>query len=200
MSDTMSGVWVFGYGSLVSPESFGHTLGRPLLRGTDLHRAVLRGYGRRWNYGVTTFVGETDEPDGSTRRWTIVALGIEAAAAETANGVIGWVRDDELAALDERERNYDRVDVTGLTEITVPVEGSVVTYVPKLASIELYRAARDRGEAAVERRYWDLVDGAFGDLGPGEQERYRLTTPSPDVPIVAMRADSVPLRHRLRES
>ena len=69
----MSGVWVFGYGSLVSPESFGHTLGRGFERGVDFHPAVLRGYGRRWNYGVMSFVGRSEEPDGSTREWSIVA-------------------------------------------------------------------------------------------------------------------------------
>ncbi|MAT03595.1 MAG: hypothetical protein CL424_00905 [Acidimicrobiaceae bacterium] len=195
----MSGVWVFGYGSLVSPESFGHTLGRPLHRGVDFHAAVLNGYGRRWNYGVMSITGESDEPDGSTRQWTIVALGLEQSADETTNGVIGWITDDELPALDARERNYDRVDVTDLTDVTGPIEGRVVTYVPQSEPIQHYRSARDRGEAAVERRYWDLVDGAFAELAPGEQERYRRTTPPPDIPIVAMRRDSVPLRHRVRE-
>ncbi|TDT16683.1 hypothetical protein BDK89_2276 [Ilumatobacter fluminis] len=195
----MSGVWVFGYGSLVSPESFGHTLGRAFHRGVDFHPAVLRGYGRRWNYGVMSLVGRADEHDGSTREWTIVALGIAAADDEMTNGVIGWVGDDELPSLDARERNYDRVDVTDLTDVARPVEGRIVTYVPQRAPIEHYEAARDRGEAAVERRYWDLVDGAFAELGDGEQERYRRTTPPPDIPIVAMRRDSVPLRHRLRE-
>ena len=195
----MSGVWVFGYGSLVSPESFGHTLGRGFHRGVDFHPAVLRGHGRRWHYGVMSLVGRSDEHDGSTRSWTIVALGIAAADGETTNGVIGWVADDELPSLDARERNYDRVDVTDLTDVSRPVEGRIVTYVPQREPIAHYEAARDRGEAAVERRYWDLVDGAFAELGPGEQRRYHDTTPPPDIPIVAMRRDSVPLRHRLRE-
>lgn len=194
---------MFGYGSLVSPESFGHTLGRGLRRGDDFHPAVLRGYGRRWNYGVMSLVGESDEPDGSIRSWTIVALGIEASPDAITNGVIGWVADDELALLDQRERNYDRVDVTDLTDVAPEVgrsvEGRVVTYVPQPAPIEHYLAARERGEAAVERRYWDLVDGAFADLAPGEQERYHSSTPPPDISIVAMRRESVPLRHRLRD-
>ena len=33
----MSGLWVFGYGSLVSPESFGRTLGRELVPGDAVH-------------------------------------------------------------------------------------------------------------------------------------------------------------------
>ncbi|MEZ5297926.1 MAG: hypothetical protein R2697_17115 [Ilumatobacteraceae bacterium] len=50
---------------------------------------------------------------------------------------------------------------------------------PQPAPIEYYRAARDRGEAAVEQRYWDLVDGAFADLGPGSRS---ATAPRPRRP------------------
>jgi cation transport regulator ChaC len=194
----MTGLWVFGYGSLVSPASFGHTLGRPLRAGVDLHEAEIAGYGRRWNYGVTSMRGETAEADGSIRFWTIVALGIVASADETVNGVIGWVDEGELAALDAREQQYDRVDVTDLATVHgVAVRGPIVTYVPRPEPRALYETARDRGEAAVERRYWDLVDGAFAGLGADRRERYHATTPAPDVPIVAMRRDSVPMRHRV---
>jgi cation transport regulator ChaC len=197
----MSGVWVFGYGSLVSPASFGHTLGRALRPGVDFHEAEIAGYGRRWNYGVASVRGESDEPDGSIREWTIVALGVVAAADETVNGVIGWVDDAELVALDRREQQYDRVDVTDLATVHgTRVRGTIVTYVPRREPQERYETARDRGEAAVERRYWDLVDGAFGDLGADRRERYRATTPDPDIPIVAMRRDSVPMRHRVRDN
>ena len=195
----MSGVWVFGYGSLVSPESFGHTLGRSLTLGSDFHEAEIRGYGRRWNYGVMSVVGESTEAGGATREWAIVALGIVEAAGETVNGVIGWVSDAELPALDRRERNYDRVDVTHLATTNERVHDPIVTYVPQEQPQRWYEAARARGTAAVEQRYWDLVDLAFADLGADRRERYHATTPAPDVPIVAMRRDRVPMRHRVRE-
>lgn len=193
-----SGVWVFGYGSLVSPESFGHTLGRVLTRGVDVHPATVTGFGRRWNYGVMTAIGESEEADGTRRAWTVVALGITTSEHETVNGVVAWVADGELDALDRRERNYDRVDVSDRITIVGQVDrGPVVTYVPRAEPVEWYEAARDRGTAAVERRYWDLVDAAFTELGPDEHRRYHATTPPPDVPIVTMRRDSVPLRHRV---
>ena len=59
----MAGRWVFGYGSLVSPTSFGATLGRELRPGRDLFEAELVDYGRRWNYGVMHTEGTTTEPD-----------------------------------------------------------------------------------------------------------------------------------------
>ena len=76
----MSGCWVFGYGSLVSPASFGATLGRVLRPGVDFFEAELSGFGRRWNYGALHTKGASAEPDGTTRDWTIVALGLVAAA------------------------------------------------------------------------------------------------------------------------
>ena len=45
-------MWIFGYGSLVDPSSFGATIGRAFRRGVDFFEAELVGFGRRWNYGV----------------------------------------------------------------------------------------------------------------------------------------------------
>ena len=199
----MAGRWVFGYGSLVSPVSFGHTLGRELTPGDDFFEAELNGYGRRWNYGTDhrfTAVG----PDGVERSdWMFIALGLIEAAGETANGVVGWVDDTELAALDLRERRYDRVDVTELTTLAPGVaaassrmgDAPIVTYVPRTESIDSYTAARDAGIAAITARYWDLVDMAFSDLGPDRRERYHATTPDPCVPVLAQAAADVPERH-----
>lgn len=198
----MSGAWVFGYGSLVSPESFGHTLGRALTPGVDFVEAEVTGYGRRWNYGVMSVVGESIEDDGSRKEWTIVALGLVASPDETVNGVVGWVTADELPKLDRRERNYDRIDVSDRTTFgggaAVELTGPVVTYVPRPEPLQWYRDARDRGTAAVERRYYDLVDGAFADLGPDRRQRYHATTPAPEVPVIEMTRDSVPARHMVR--
>ncbi|NND75342.1 MAG: gamma-glutamylcyclotransferase [Ilumatobacter sp.] len=196
----MSGVWIFGYGSLVSPTSFGFTLGRELLMGVDVFEAELDGYGRRWNYGTATRFWAPRLDDGRDHHWTFVALGIEAAAGETTNGVVAHVTDDELPALDRRERNYDRVDVTD--QVTIHGRGGpstgdrIVTYVPGATAIDLYETARARGEAAITRRYWDLVDGAFAALGHDRRERYHATTPLPDIPVIVAPDEQTPVRHR----
>lgn len=181
---------MFGYGSLVSPTSFGGTLGRQLQLGVDVLEAEVNGFGRRWNYGVMHTRGLTDGPDGP-KEWTIVALGVVPSASETVNGVIGWVGEHELAGLDRRERHYDRVDVSHL--VNVPdwrgPDAPVVTYVPRVEARRHYEAARDDGRAAIEQRYWNLVDTAFAALGPDRHERYHATTPSPDIPVVEMRRE-----------
>ena len=78
---------MFGYGSLVDPESFGDTLGRSLRPGLDLFEAELAGFGRRWNYGVMHSTGRAVGPDGGSTDYTLVALGIVEAERETVNGV-----------------------------------------------------------------------------------------------------------------
>jgi cation transport regulator ChaC len=195
----MSGVWVFGYGSLVSPDSFGHTLGRRPRFGIDFFEAEIAGFGRRWNYGSPRSTGRAPDESGTLREWAIVALGVTPSAAETVNGVIGWVSNDQLVDLDRREAHYDRVDVSTVTTVigAVEIRSPIVTYVPRNEPVERYERARDRGEAAVDRRYFDLVDTAFGDLGADRRERYHATTPAPDVPILALQRDTIPQRYHV---
>ena len=199
----MAGLWIFGYGSLVSPVSFGHTLGRELIRGVDFFEAELSGFGRRWNYGTDvtfTAIG----PDGVERSdWTFVALGLVRAADESTNGVIGWVDETELVALDRRESRYDRVDVTEHVSLapgaSSAVNGATIaTYVPRAEPIADFEAAKARGVAAITTRYRDLVDAAFADLGIDRRDTYRATTPAPDIPVLVLAEADVPERHRGR--
>jgi cation transport regulator ChaC len=185
-----SPTWVFGYGSLVDPESLGRTLGRQVTPGVDFLSAELTGWGRRWNYGVGHVAGTWRRSDGALiDDGVIVALGVVAAPDEAINGIVARVSGLEIAALDQRERDYDRVDVTA--SVTVRLEGlepdaRIVTYVPRPSAIERYEAARDVGRAGIRSTYWGLVDAAFAVWGADQLERYRSSTPPPDVPVVAV--------------
>ncbi|MFK7918965.1 MAG: dephospho-CoA kinase [Ilumatobacter sp.] len=177
--------WVFGYGSLVSPTAMSRTITRVAEPGVDFFEAELSGYGRRWNYGVMHIAGSWTTDDGAQiDDGVIVALGLEASASESVNGVIASVTDEELANLDRRERNYDRVDVTAQVSTSASGVDNVVAYVPKPAAVDHYVAARDTGRAGIRRTYWNLVDEAFATLGTEQQQRYRETTPEPDVALV----------------
>jgi dephospho-CoA kinase len=177
--------WVFGYGSLVSPTAMSRTISRVAEPGTDFFEADLAGFGRRWNYGVMHITAAWKLDDGTdVDEGVIVALGLEVSDGESVNGVIASVTDEELTQLDRRERNYDQVDVTHLITTEAPGVNKVVVYVPRSASIEAYQIARNEGRAGIRRTYWDLVDDAFGAFGPEQQERYRATTPAPDIPVV----------------
>ncbi len=189
---TAEPTWVFGYGSLVSPASAARTVERDVTDQVML--AMLADYGRRWNYGSLHQRASWHSPRGPVVDGVVVCLGLEAAAGERCNGSIFPVTPDELARLDWRERDYDRVDVTDLIALTDPASGAstpvatapgrVVTYVPRTSAVERYRTARDAGRAAIKRTYHELVDGAFAAHGDVHVEQYRTSTPRPDVPIV----------------
>jgi cation transport regulator ChaC len=180
----MSGTWVFGYGSLVSPPSLASTIGRPVDR-HDLVVGHLSGFGRRWNYGSMHLRGDWHHDGVTVRGGLVVSLGVVVAADEECNGVAVRVSDDELSKLDWRERDYERTDVTDAAVAYGPADFAgdrVVTYVPRPSAIERYERARDERRAAIRRSYWDLVIAAFADLGDDHARRY-AATPAPDVPV-----------------
>lgn len=181
-------VWIFGYGSLVDPDSMARTIGRRAALGVDFFRAELSGYRRRWNYGVLHLRAQWTRVDGvHVEEGTIVALGLEPSAGGRVNGVIASVAGGELVNLDRRERHYDRVDVTDAVTVLAgsrsAASGPIYTYVPTDRAVRGYESARDEGTAGIRRTYWDLVDSAFARFGPDDVGRYRMTPP-PDVPIV----------------
>jgi dephospho-CoA kinase len=180
-----SGHWIFGYGSLVSPASMATTIGRTVAV-DGVMVAHLDGFGRRWNYGSLHLRGDWSHDGVQVRQGLVVSLGLVASSAESCNGVIVRVTDDEIAQLDWRERDYERNDVTDLIRLEVAdaVE-RVSTYVPRPSAIERYEHARDDGRAAIRQSYVELVAAAFRDLGGDHLDRYR-TTPPPDVPVVDM--------------
>jgi len=178
-------MWVFGYGSLVSPVSFARTIGRVMDDDANRKSAELTGYGRRWNYGSPGPLAEWRDHGRLVRSGVVIYLGLEKIAADSCNGVVVNLSEDEIEKVDKRERDYARVDVTSLVNVEGgPVADPVVTYVPRPTAIERYLVARIDGRAAVDRSYWDLVHDGFAQLGVRELDRFTTSTPAPDVPIV----------------
>ncbi len=181
--DDAPATWIFGYGSLVSPASIGWTIDREPVLGHNMFPAHLNGYGRRWNYGSIQLRGDWTHNGNRVEKGVVISLGV-VAADEVCNGVVFAVTADELAALDWRERDYERVVVTSAVNHEAP-DGrvhEVVLYVPSPGSVARYEAARDDGRAAVRQTYWDLVHEGFAAMGDEHGEMMRATPP-PDVPI-----------------
>lgn len=182
--------WVFGYGSLVSPDSIAATIGRPVDLDFGFAPAELHGFTRSWNYGSLRQRAAWDGPHGRVEAGIVVSLGLVNDRHRSTNGAIVRVTADEFLELDRRESDYDRVEVTdrvATASQTAPVVARmrVYTYVPRRSAIERYEGARAEQRAAVRQGYVDLVEQAFGALGPDMHARYRSTTPTPDVPVVA---------------
>ena len=120
-----------------------------------------------------------DPRDGS-RPAVMVAFADLAEAppgGPAVNGVL--VPAPDLAALDARERNYDRVDVTERIE---EPPGRVWAYLGSTAG----RARFAQGPTVVVRGYVEAIQAGFRALGGAEHGAFLASTDFGGVPVVAL--------------
>jgi hypothetical protein len=150
---------VFGYGSLAAEHAR-----CPVAR--------LRGWRRTWGVAMDNRV---DVPgyksyrlraDGSRPAVLVAFLDVEPAPGAGVTGVCMAVSEADLRALDERERNYDRIDVTAQVEGAPP--GRIWAYRGSEAGRARLRAGLAAGRAVVSRDYLDAVLAGVGASAPGE--------------------------------
>jgi hypothetical protein len=143
--------FVFAYGSLAADLAGG----RP---------ARLRGHRRGWGVAMDNRI---DVPgykhyllraDGSRPAVFVAFLDLFEDEAATTAGVCVPVDDRQLPALDRRERNYDRVDVTGAV---TPAGGTVWAYVGSADGRRHLRRGRAGGRAVVSRDYLQRTRAAL---------------------------------------
>jgi hypothetical protein len=131
---------VFGYGSLAG------AAGRP---------CVLRDHRRGWGVAMDnrrTIAGYkfyVDPETGARPAVYVTFLCIWPEPGARVEGVVFEVDDDGLAALDRRERNYDRHDVSAY----VDADGPVWAYLASAAGRERCAAGRAAGTAVVSAEY-----------------------------------------------
>jgi hypothetical protein len=97
----------------------------------------------------------------------VAYLDLAPARGSSVTGVV--FRPDDLAALDERERNYQRV------EVEIYPHGPVWTYMGTAAARERF----EHENVVVSRDYVDAVRDGLARIG--------ASTPQPPVPVVALR-------------
>jgi len=156
---------VFGYGSLIAPTTIAGLVGRPVVAGRDYTRARLTGWSRTWNVCTDNTangpVVYEDDADGSRPPIQVLFLTIEPGALTiepgplAVEGVLMFVPDEGLPALDAREGNYVR------TRVDLDDFGPVWTYVAKADSAERARRGIAAGTARIRRQYLDTVVTAF---------------------------------------
>jgi hypothetical protein len=100
------------------------------------------------------------------------------------------VHADELRALDARERNYDRVDVTALVG---DARGRVWAYTGSAAGRARLDDGLRRGAAAVSRGYREHVEAGFRALGADELAAYHASTDPPPDGCVTLELERVDL-------
>ncbi|HLI59677.1 MAG TPA: gamma-glutamylcyclotransferase family protein [Solirubrobacteraceae bacterium] len=161
--------YVFGYGSLA--------MGGPVpsrRRRREGFVAELRGVRRRWGVAMDNAVDIPGykcylEPGGARPAVSVCFLDIEPDSAPGAavNGVCLPVEAAGLAALDRRERNYERVEVTD--RILPEARGlRVWAYRGSAAGRARFATAVHAGRAVIHAEYLRMVRAAFRALGPEE--------------------------------
>jgi hypothetical protein len=172
---------VFGYGSLV---------GLP-----GAARATLRGHRRVWGVAMDNSVAVPgykvyEAPEGARPPVAVAFLDLVADPACDVEGALLEVDAGALAALDARERQYERIVVTGAVDPAPPGGGPVWTFVGRAAG----RArVRDGGPVVVQRAYVDLVEAAFAALGDDALARYRASTEPSPFPVVELARVDLPI-------
>lgn len=177
--------WIFGYGSLLPA-------GVAALPGGAVP-CRLRGWRREWGVAMDNardLPGYKHylTPEGERPDVLVAFLDIRPDDGAVVNGAAIPVAEEELPGLDERERNYRRVDVTGTLDR--PLNGGPVwAYAGLPAARERAERGRRDGRLVVSRAYYERVAAGFAVLG--ERDAFeRLTAPA-DAPF----ADLVLVRH-----
>ncbi len=191
---------VFGYGSLVDPDSAARTLGRPV---GHVWPARLAGWRRRFSTARDNLHSEkafARAGDG----WVpaaVLALNLEHdpdSGDEPVNGALIEVDETDLDRLDRRELRYDRIDVTDdvRSEFTIGAEGGrgrtaqVFAYVAKADHL----AVHPPDEGVILASYVSAVEAAFERLGRHELQTYQQTTGPPPVEVMeaVLVGDAIP--------
>jgi len=185
-------LWVFGYGSLVTPSEIERTIGRPINPALEYGTATLLGYRRTWNAGMRNrHADPTDKyyelPDGARPNRTISALGIEPDQDSNVNGIVFRVTRSELEALDGRERRYRRIECSHEVVAELPTPGQVFTYTPLESAMSLTAASQADGSDTISESYKLLVEKGFESLGPEAHAAYVASTDSPTSPVMPLR-------------
>lgn len=174
--------YVFGYASLVGLEEAETLPGR------------LRGFRRHWGVAMNNWEGGDgvkhflDRETGERPRIRVAYLDIYERPGSTVNGVALPVDATRLAALDVRELNYARIEVTGAFE--PEVDRRVFAYLGLDAARKRCRQGATDGNLFVSRDYLERVRQAFAGLAPGALAEFdRSTDPLPfperDLSVVA---------------
>lgn len=180
---------MFAYGSLVSPP------GRIPGRRWSAHGFVadLVGFRRAWGVAMDNrrdLPGYKYYTDARGRRPPVFVAFLDvrpsARAGETVNGLCLPVDDAFLAALDRRERNYDRIDVSDRVRVDGVDGVRVWTYAGSAEGRGRLRSGLAAGTAVIDAHYLQDVANGFARLGEGEHRACARSLDPGALPVIPL--------------
>jgi hypothetical protein len=177
--------FVFGYGSLTALADGVVPSRTPRAAGfvCDLH-----GYRRHWGVAMDNrrdLPGYKHYTDELGRRPAVFVcfLDVMPDPRTAVNGLCIPVDGARLAVLDERERNYERVDVSASVDAG---DARVWAYLGRRDSRLRMRWAVAAHRAVINAGYLETVTDGFAALGAGELEQCADSLAPGRLPIVAL--------------
>ncbi len=174
--------YVFGYGSLSNRDE------DPAARRAQI--GWLSGYRRVWNVAMDNaleirgYKRYRDPRDGLYPSVFVTFLNLEPAVGVDCVGALLPVEVADLERLDRRERNYRRAlvpEALVADDTGARPELPVWVYLGSEEARERYQRGLACGTAVVRRRYLEIVERGFEQLGLSEQ--YRASTLAPECPV-----------------
>lgn len=164
----MTHAYFFGYGSLVNRDTHDFE---------GAHPAQLKGWRRVWRH---------------TQLREVAYLTVIPDADSEIDGLIAEVPHDDWAALDHRERAYDRVSAAHQINHPLPHAPQIAVY-----AIPHGKHGDPSTTGPVLLSYIDVVvQGYLREFGEDGAVRFFETTGGWDAPVLDDRADPVYPRHR----
>ncbi|SLN21109.1 hypothetical protein ROA7450_00745 [Roseovarius albus] len=160
--------YFFGYGSLVNRSTHDFA---------PAHPARLQGWRRVWRH---------------TTLRPVAYLTVHPAPGAEIEGLIAPVPGADWAALDERERAYDRISATEQTEHALQPTPNIAVY-----AISEIKHDKPATQTSVLLSYLDVVvQGYLNEFGKSGVSRFFETTDGWDAPIINDRSDPIYPRHQ----
>lgn len=183
--------FVFGYGSLVNWDNLQQYLGRKLTPGSDFVICGLKNFHRCWNVAMDNrldfpnYKYYIEEKTGKRFNGFVTFLNIRFDQDKTIIGVLFRVSEPELENLDQRERNYQRIDITH--QINRTIQGKAWVYLGLEQAKNRYHEGLVKRNVVISQEYFDLVTDAYFSLGNYAFSNYIATTDKLEVPTLDLK-------------
>jgi len=183
--------FVFGYGSLVNVVRLEVYLGRERFESDELFFCRLWGYHRTWNIAMDNrldipgYKFYVDSNTGLRPDIYVTFLNVRRSCDSSIAGVLFRVDSEQLAELDRRERNYQRIEITNMLDR--PVKGRVWVYVGLPEAEQRFKLGLLSKTAVIDRDYFELICEAYLSQGEEAAADYLATTVKPTVPLMKLK-------------